>query len=160
MWAWLLNNLGMGGGGAVATFAGDDIQSAIAAWWAGQSSLHPLVSDGRIWHVQASEGVPLPYLTYFVVSESERPGRTTGYYHLDALVQISAHAETDVAAAAIRDAVRDAIEDARLVVEGSPVMWCLPGDQRLMIGDGKGPDGTDCWIGAVEVSAPWQKGAA
>lgn len=127
------------------------------SWWASRADLRALVADGRLHHVEAPEDTPLPYLTFFLVAEPEREGRTTAYYHLDSAIQISAHAATDDAAAALRDAVRDGLQSAPLSVGGDRVWYCLPGSQQLGIGDGRGPNGSDCWMATVDVAIPWQK---
>jgi hypothetical protein len=133
------------------------VQNAIAAWWAAHPELSPLTSDGRLWHGAAPEGVALPYLVYLVTSGAERD-RTTAYYFLDCGATFSAYAETDVEAAAIRNEIRDAIRsDAAISDEGETPLHCLPGNQSLAIAQGKGPEGTDCWLATVEVSIPWQR---
>ena len=100
----------------------------------------------------------MPYLTFFLISEPEKDGRTTAYYILDAALQFSAHAATDAQAASLRNSVRDAIAGATLSVEGNPVWYCLPGGQQLTVGEGRGPNGLDCWIATVDVSLPYQVG--
>lgn len=141
-------------------YEGDDVQGALMAWWADQTAIKATLGSPLLWHVEAPEGVRLPYVTYFLIAEPDLPGRTTSFYHLDALVQINAHAETDAAAADIRDAIRAAIEGAPLVIGGNPAWHVLPGDEFTAIGEGRGADGADCWVSGVEVSIPHQVGQA
>jgi hypothetical protein len=133
------------------------VEDAIAAWWAARADLRAMTSDGRLWHAEAPEGVGLPYATYDVTAQPERPGRTTGYYLLDAEATFAAHAATDAQASAIRRAIRDAIDEAVLTVEGGPSWACRPGDQWVGIANGLGPEGSDCWRATVNVSITTQR---
>ncbi len=137
-------------------YAGATVQEALSAWWAAQTALQAQVADGKLWHVEAPETTDLPYLTYFAVSEPEGP-RSTAYYMLEPTIQISAHASTDSAAAVLRNAVRDAIQSAVLQVGPNTAWYCLPGGQQLTIGEGRGPNGSDCWMATVDVDIPFQK---
>lgn len=132
------------------------LSAALKGWWASSPDLQALTSDGLLWHVEAPEGVDLPYVTFFTVAETERDDRTTGYAYLDSVVQFSAHAETDVEAEAIRKAVRAALKSASLSVNGSPAWYCLPGGQSLSRGEGFGPHGSDCWVATVDATIPWR----
>jgi hypothetical protein len=144
------------GGGPPATFEGDDVQSAIQAWWQSRADLRALTSDGKLWHVKASEDVGLPYVVFFAVAEPESD-RTTAYAVMDAVVQFNAFAELDADAAALRNAIRDAVRDAPLSVGGDRARHVLPAGQMLTIGEGAGPEGTDCWMASIEVEIPWER---
>lgn len=144
------------GGGPPATFEGDDVQSAIQAWWQSRVDLQALTSDGKLWHVKASEDVGLPYVVFFAVAEPESD-RTTAYAVMDAVVQFNAFAELDADAAALRNAIRDAVRDAPLSVGGDRARHVLPAGQMLTIGEGAGPEGTDCWMASIEVEIPWER---
>lgn len=134
-----------------------NIQAAVQNWFRSRSDLAALFADGRLHHLEAPEDTPLPYLTFFAVAEPETE-RTTGYYFIGSEVQFSAHAATDAEAADLRDAVRNAIDHETIVIDGKTAWYALPGAQQLLIGEGRGPNGSDCWMGTVDVSMPWQRG--
>lgn len=152
---------GLGAGESPLTpsgYDGRDITEAVQLWWADQPALQALTSDGKLWLVEAPEDTALPYLTLLPVAEPESPDRTTGYYFLASTFQISAHDQVPELAVNLRNSVRDAIQGAALLVGGKAVWYCLPGTQHLMIGEGRGPNGSDCWMATVDVDAPWQHG--
>ena len=133
---------------------------ALQAWWTDQAELKDLFvrpdqdqdpNAGRLWHLEAPETTAEPYATVLLAAETERDGRTTGYAILDALVQITIHAETDEQAVAIRRAVRRAVRSAPLAVDGNPVLYVLPGGQTTGLGEGLGLGGRDCWVATLDV---------
>jgi len=132
-------------------YDGGSVLEALSAWWADQTDLRALVSDGLVWHAEAPETTAEPYATYLLAAETERDGRTTDGAILDSLVQISIHAETDAQAVAIRKAVRKAVLNARLSVDGEPVQHVLPGGQTTGLGEGLGLGGRDCWVATFDL---------
>jgi hypothetical protein len=137
-------------------FDAADIQTAIQSWWKTRTDLAALLSDGRLHHVEAPEETELPYLTFFLVSLAEKD-RTTAYYFADCTIQFSAHATTDLDAALLRNAIRAAVLNVPLAIDGNPVWYVLPGSEQLMEGEGRGPNGQDCWIATVDVETVFQR---
>lgn len=137
-------------------FQGTHILSAVLAWWDGTPAMSPLVSDGQLHHLSAPEGVQLPYATFFLVADPVE-SNTTGFQLKRSAVQINLHAATDLEAATIGLAVRDALTMAPLMVGDQTTAHVLPDGDGLEVGEGLGPDGRDCWIATETFDILWTR---
>ena len=119
-------------------------------------TLKELTSDGNIYHLQAPEGVLLPYITYFKVSDVVDPF-TTGYGYRNTLIQFNCHAATDLQAQSMADQLADAMRTlagnpgAGLIVYGQTVKHVLPQSYSITMGEGLGDNGNDCYLAFFEV---------
>jgi hypothetical protein len=142
---------------------GDDPITAIQKWWQTNSmTLASFTSDGKLHHLQAPQGVVLPYATYFKVSDPVETF-TTGYGFRRALVQINYHAETDIEAQKSADLLADAMRTlagaggAILTIYNQQALHVLPHSFSITIGEGLGDNGRDCWLASFELDIAFTK---
>lgn len=135
-------------------WTGTDVISAVQAWWRGTPAVAALVADGRLWHAVAAEPVPESYATVFLVSEVSQAW-TTAYPRKLSEVQINLHAPTDTQARAAALAVRAALYNAPLTINGVRVGHVLPDSSGLTIGEELGAGGRDCWIATETFEVAW-----
>jgi hypothetical protein len=159
-----------------------DVITALQGWWqsnpvipsavlkihpsvqatSGPGTLPELLSDGRLHHLQAPQGVKLPYVTYFKVADPVETF-TTAYGYRRALVQFNCHAATDARAQTIADTFCDTMRTlggnagAPLTVYGQRALDVLPHSFTIEIGEGLGDGGNDCWIASFEVEISYTK---
>lgn len=134
-------------------YAGADVLEALQNWWLANGSSYS--SDGALWHLEAPETTGLPYVTYYLVSE-DCEDNTTGFQAYRSSVQFNAHAATGAAAWALAKALRQAIKGAPLIVGGNAVWHVLPDSMVApQVGEGRGPDDSDCWIAGAVFDIPW-----
>lgn len=84
------------------------------------------------------------------VAEPET-ARTTAFALFEATYQINCMHDRLEDAEGLADQVWDAFNNAHLVRNGEPVMFCLSGEQRSTFGMQLGTDGKDCWVSYVEI---------
>lgn len=154
-----------------ATYDGPTVVHALQAWWAAQRTLHALISppvpdpddedgdpiqpDVPLWHLEADRPTP-PYVVCFLASEAEYEARCTKWTTLEAVVQVNVHAETDHQALMIRKAIRAAVLDAPLSVDGLAVRHVLPGAQGIQVGQGFLKGGADSWMATLEIEVVYE----
>jgi hypothetical protein len=136
------------------SYAGADVLAAVYAWWQAHADVQLATSDRRLWHSQAPPNVVLPYSTFFLVREVAETW-TTAYPLMRAGVQVNCHASTDVEARAAAGAIRAALRNAPLVVDGTRVMHVLPDGSGMEQGKEMGPDGEDVWIAWQSFDIAW-----
>lgn len=130
--------------------AGVDILTAIHSWWAG-TALPSLFPDGQLHHKVAPEDTPLPYLTFFKVSDVAEQF-TTAFALRRATVQFNVHSQTDTQAQNLADQISDSMRTlggntgAVLTVYGNLSLMVLPTSFGIDIGEGLGLNGADCWV--------------
>jgi hypothetical protein len=125
---------------------------AIKAFW-DSSSLPGLTSDGKLWYGEAPNQPITPYAVLIMVSEPET-GRTTAQTEsvlFEGTYQLNCMHDTLQAAEAMAKTVWSTFNGAPLTRDGKPVMHCLSGERRSMLGHELGIDGKDCWISYVEI---------
>jgi hypothetical protein len=133
------------------TFAGEDILSAVQAWWQATPAMTALTSDHLLWAYEAPETTLLPYATVILVSEPVETW-TTSYAVYRSTIQVNLHANTTAAARTLAGQIRLGLANQPLVITGQSVMLILPDSSALQIGEGLGPNGQDCWV-AIETFA-------
>lgn len=134
---------------------GTDILSAAQAWWQGTPAAQALSSTGQLWHLQAPEdGETLPYVTFFLVSETPETW-TTSYPFMRSSLQFNAHAATDAQARSMGAALRKLFRGAPLVVNSSDIDHCLPDGSAIQLGEGLAPGGRDCWVATETFDIAW-----
>ncbi len=142
------------GGSPPVVYAGDDVLEALQSWWDANGTGY--TADGALWHLEAPETTDLPYATFFLVSEEVELMTTGGGQSYRSHVQMNCHASTSGDAWALAKTLRSAIKGAPLVVGGNAV-WHVRPDAMIapVVGEGRGPDGQDCWIAGVTFDIPW-----
>ncbi len=137
------------------------VLSAVKTWWDATAAAQALTADGKLWLAPAPEDTPLPYATFFLVSQPIETW-TTGYPLKRASVQVNLHAATAVEASGMAGALENLLgkalgqsSGAALVVGGSAVIHVLQDDFLLQQGEGLGPLGSDCWVAIVTFDIPF-----
>ena len=125
---------------------------AIQTWFGEQAPLG--ASDGKLWLKVAPQESPLPYLTYFMVSDVPETW-TTDYPLKRSKVQVNAHAVTAAEAQALGESFRSIFRGAPLIVGSGTVCHVLPNGSMIDVGEGLGPDGQDCWIASELFDIVW-----
>jgi hypothetical protein len=151
-----LDGLIVSGTAVSQNFDGTDVLNSVQSWWVQMPQAQALTADGLLWYLQAPEATPLPYATFFLVSEIDETW-TTGYSVQRASVQVNFHANTASAARAVSKSFRRLIKYAPLHINSDLVMHVLPDGQGLQIGEGLAPDGQDCWMAYSTLDIPWTR---
>lgn len=138
----------------MATFDGPDVISAIYAWWTspGRASLEG--TTNQFWHVLASIGTPMPYTTFFLVSEVVDTD-TTSFAFWRSTVQFNFHAAVDDEAVAAGDAFRAALEGAPLSIGGNPALHVLATRNGIEMSDEVGDGGAEVWVDFEVFEVAW-----
>jgi hypothetical protein len=126
-------------------------QGIVSFWNA--SSLPGLTDDGKLWYGEAPNQPITPYAVLIMVSEPET-ARTTAQTEsvlFEGMYQINCMADTLTAAEAMAKTVWTTFNGAQLIRDGKPVMHCLAGERRSMLGHELGIDSKDCWISYVMI---------
>ncbi len=136
------------------TYDGTDVISAVQAWWDATPAVSALAADGKLWHGHKPESAAFPYATVFLASEVSQEW-TTAYPRKVSVVQVNFHAATDAAARAGALAIRAALQNAPLTINGVPVGHVLPDGDGISEAEGLGPLGRDCWMAFETFEVAW-----
>ena len=136
-----------------------DILTGISNWWATRSDLQALFSGGKLWHKVAPENASImPYLTYFLVSETDITP-TTSFIYWESIVQFNVHHNLPGLARTLAQKLMNALSSlkgkAPIFVQGMPVRSVLPSDIGVDEGEGLGLKGRDCWIAHFLATIQW-----
>lgn len=126
----------------------EDIPGAICSWWAGNSSLTALTTDGVLWYSEAPVEAIMPYAIFFLVAAAP-VAKTTAYDVFHSVYQVSIYADQkdDAQILALAAAVgfdRKNIVDDRV---NDILIQTQTGDVRIQLAAGLGLNGADAWMG-------------
>lgn len=125
-----------------------DVLEGLAVHWASRPELVTVM--GTILHdAEAPEGTRLPYAVQMFVSEVSQD-TTTDLEVVTTTVSIIVRASQAKLARSYANLVRRAFRKAPIIVDGRPVMHCLPTNGLFVIDDNKGPLGRDVWAATVD----------
>jgi hypothetical protein len=122
---------------------------AIVSFW-NSGSLPGLTSDGKLWYGEAPNQPITPYAVLIMVSEPEM-ARTTAFAMFEGTYQINCMHDSLVGAEAMAKTVGNTFNNAQLIRDGQPVLYCLSGMQHSTLGHELGINGKDCWVSFIEI---------
>ena len=136
-----------------------DVLAAISNWWSTRKDLQAMFSGGKLWHKTAPENASIkPYLTYFLVSETDITP-TTSFIYWESVVQFNVHHDLPGLARTLAQKLMNALSSlkgkAPIVVQGMPARLVLPSDVGVDEGEGLGLKGRDCWIAHFLATIQW-----
>lgn len=115
---------------------------AFVAHWTGTAALAAL---GPLYFVEAEEGTALPYFTIMLVSR-DLDDQAGDLSVNRAVVQLSIHDRLPRLCESHAKKVRKAFHRAQLAIGSGANGHCLRGNEVVARGEGKAPEGKDCWM--------------